>query len=113
MSKKEKAVDSAGDLIGWSIGTGIKQKPLEELMEFPCSYDFKAVGKGDETFVTHLLERVSSEIGRSIEPREYSIKTSKEGNYTSVTLSLLVTNADEVYRIYAAIKSDERVKYIL
>lgn len=105
--------DVAGAMIGWSIGTGVGQKRLDELLEFPCAYDFKAVGVGEEQFVEDMLARVAVELGRAVEPHEYSVKMSKEGRYASVTLRLDVNDADQIYRIYSAIQRDQRVKYIL
>ena len=108
-----KQDDIAGALLGWSIGTGAEQRHLDELLEFPCVYNFKAVGFAEANFVENLLKSVELEIGRDIGPDEYLVRDSSAGKYQSITLRLYMTSAAEIYRVYAAIKLDERVKYIL
>lgn len=106
------AEDEAGPLIGWSLGTGLKKRPIEELVDFPCRYAFKAVGEASEDFVRSLLVRVGNVLGRKVEDTEVKIRRSAKGNYQSVTLEVFVTSGAEVYEVYAAIRDDDRVRYM-
>jgi uncharacterized protein len=105
--------DTAGPLLGWSLGSGFKIPTLDELVEFPCTFCFKAVGKSGEGFVSSMLERVAGVIGRVVGAHEHSVRTSARGNYESVTINLHVTSGDEVRAVYRAIREDARVKYLL
>jgi len=105
--------DSAGPLLGWSLGTGLKRRPIEELQSFPCVFSFKAVGIAGDDFVSSLLSRVARVLGRAVEDSEHRVRASEHGRYTSVTLELPVTSGDQVYSIYEAIREDTRVRYML
>ena len=108
-----KGKDSVGKLVGWSIGTGIAGHSISDMLALPCVYDFKAVGPAGDAFVGSLLARVGGRLGRDIESHEYFVKHSSKGNYSSITLRLYVQTLEEVYAIYAAIKEDKSVKYVL
>jgi putative lipoic acid-binding regulatory protein len=105
--------DVAGPMLGWSLGSGVEQRRIHDLVEFPCEFCFKAVGRSDHNFVSALLERVGRVLGRSITAGEHTVRKSAQGTYESVTLNLWVTSGDEVYSIYAALGDDDRVKYLL
>lgn len=105
--------DSAGPLLGWSLGTGLKRRAIDELVEFPCVFRFKVVGVATEGFVEALLARVAKVLGRPVASTEHSVRRSAHGRYESVTLDLPVQDGDAVYAIYEAISDDERVKYLL
>lgn len=105
--------DSAGPMLGWSLGAGLKQQRIHEMVEFPCEFCFKAVGPSSSGFVSMLLDRVGAVLGRAITSEEHSVRESARGTYASVTLRLWVTSGDQVYSIYAAMGADKRVKYML
>ena len=105
--------DTEGRLIGWSLGSGMDKRRIHDLVQFPCEFLFKAVGRSTHSFVSNLLDRVGIVIGRAVTPDEHSVRKSAQGTYESVTLRLWVTSGDEVYSIYEAIGADEGVKYLL
>ena len=111
--KDDNAQDAAGPLLGWSLGTGLQRRPIEDLVEFPCVFCFKVVGNAAPDFIPSLLKRVASVLGRQIEPDEHSVRKSAGGKYESVTLNLRVDDADQVYSIYRTISEDTRVRYLL
>jgi uncharacterized protein len=105
--------DSAGPIVGWSLGSGVEQRRIHDLVQFPCEFCFKAVGRSTGGFVKNLLERVGDVLGREITEDEHTVRKSARGTYESVTLNLWVTSGDQVYSIYAALGADDRVKYLL
>lgn len=105
--------DAAGPLLGWSLGTGLQRRPIDELVDFPCVFCFKAVGEGSAGFVEDLLGRVGRVLGRSLEPGEHSVRQSSGGRYQSVTIDVQVESGAQVYAIYEAIMEDPRVRYLL
>ena len=111
--KDDKSEDAAGPLLGWSLGTGLQRRPIEDLVEFPCVFCFKVVGNAEPDFIPSLLHRVASVLGREVEPHEQSVRKSAGGKYESVTLDLRVDDADQVYSIYRIISEDPRVRYLL
>jgi putative lipoic acid-binding regulatory protein len=110
--------DVAGPMLGWSLGSGHEKRRIHELVEFPCHFCFKAVGRAagdddDAGFVASLLGRVARLLGRDVTSAEHTVRKSARGRYESVTLNLWVTSGDEVYAIYAALGDDDRIKYLL
>lgn len=105
--------DSAGPILGWSLGSGVEQRRIHDLVQFPCEFCFKAVGRATGGFVGTLLERVARVIGRAVKDDEHTVRRSAQGTYESVTLNLWVTSGDQVYSIYEALGADDRVKYLL
>jgi putative lipoic acid-binding regulatory protein len=105
--------DTAGPLLGWSLGSGMGRRPLESLMEFPCRHTFKAVGRAEGDFVPSMLARVGAVLGRAVDSGEHSVRQSSGGRYESVTLDLWVESGEQLYAVYEAIYDDERVRYLL
>ena len=108
------ASDDAGPLLGWSLAAMANEKKrIHDLVQFPCAFCFKAVGRSTETFVLGLLDRVGAVIGRSVTDGEHSVRKSAHGTYESLTLTLWMSSGDEVYAVYAALGAGEGVKFLL
>ena len=105
--------DEAGPLVGWSLDTGFRKRTLDELVDFPCVFMFKAVGQAGADFVSGMLARVAAVLGRAVTDDEHTVRSSSKGNYESVTLNLYVSSGDEVRDVYRAISADDRVKFLL
>lgn len=105
--------DDAGPLLGWSLGTGLRRRPIEDLVDFPCVFCFKVIGEASGGFVEDMVAQVERVLGRSVEPHEHSVRQSAGGRYEAVTLDLRVESSDEVYAIYRAVSEDPRVRYLL
>lgn len=108
--------DSAGPLIGWSIGSGMSSatgRPLEDLVEYPCVFRFKAIAKATSDLVDALLARVATVLGRAVEADAWSARDSSGGRYVCLTLDLYVTSGQQVYDVYEALRGDERVTHLL
>ncbi len=98
-------------MLGWSIGAGMAQKRIHELVSFPCEFRFTAVATSG--FVADLLVRVAGVLGREVNASEQQLRHSSQGAYESLTLQLWVADGDVVYAIYEAMRADVRVKYLL
>ena len=108
--------DAAGPLIGWSIGSGMSSgsgRPIEDLVEYPCVFRFKAIAKATSDLVDALLQRVASVLGHDVDKDAWSARDSKGGRYVCLTLDLYVTSGQQVYDVYEALRADERVTHLL
>jgi putative lipoic acid-binding regulatory protein len=78
--------------------------PIEELLEFPSRFDFKAVGPNDDTFISAVETATRSSLipTRTVERRT---RPSRHGTYISVTLTTRVENADELHAVYASLRA--------
>ncbi len=81
---------------------------MEELMEFPVIYTYKAMGENTESFVKDVKNVFESAYIQDF--RE--IKSSK-GSYTSVSVTVTVNSFDELQDTYERIKKVNGLKYHL
>ena len=78
-SSSSDASDSAGPLLGWSLASLSEGRRIHDLVQFPCEFCFKAVGRATAGFVTTMLERVGKVLGRTIKDDEHSTRKSAQG----------------------------------
>lgn len=84
----------------------------DELLEFPCDFPVKAMGYASNDFEQHIISVVSRHANLA-SPRQVSIKTSSGGRYLSITVSVEARSREHLELIYAELKKDDRVVYIL
>jgi putative lipoic acid-binding regulatory protein len=84
----------------------------EELLEFPCDFPVKAMGFATSDFEEHIVGLVTRHASLAT-PRQVSIKESSGGRYLSVTVSVEARSREHLELIYADLKADERVVFIL
>jgi putative lipoic acid-binding regulatory protein len=86
--------------------------PIEELIEFPTAFAFKAIGRH-----TFLFSQEAFEAAKSALPEDrrvqLSTRLSRDGTYVSVTLTATVESADELRAVYAALWGVEGVITVL
>ena len=80
----------------------------DSLMEFPCSFDIKAMGKADEGFALLVLDIVKR---HAPEATEQSVRTrpSKGGKWLAVTVTIEATGKPQLDAIYQALTDHEKV----
>lgn len=111
-SDPDQPSDEAGPLIGWSLGSGLKRRPIDELVSFPCEYTFKVVGAAENDFAQAATTAIAQVLGREVtEP--LTKRMSAGGKYESLTFHVLVTSGEEVYAAYAALSALPAVRFVL
>ena len=80
----------------------------DTLLEFPCRFPIKAMGKDEDEFVAHVLNLVTPHFP---EISEDDIKTrlSNGGKYISVTITVTATSKLQLDAIYYALTDSDRV----
>jgi putative lipoic acid-binding regulatory protein len=80
----------------------------ETLLEFPCAFPIKAMGRNEddfETLVTTLVFRHAAPVpGEAVKVNE-----SGEGNFVSVTVTVEATSKEQLDRIYHDLTDCDRV----
>jgi putative lipoic acid-binding regulatory protein len=86
--------------------------PIEELVDFPTRFVFKAVGHHTREFSRDCLREFRRLFG---EERKIELRTrlSSQAAYISVTLTTAVESADELRAAYAALRGVEGVITVL
>ena len=87
-------------------------EPPAQVLEFPCSFPIKAIGKAEADFrelVMEIVRRHAPELSIS----QVSVRESSGGKWLSVTLVILAKNQMQLDAIYRDLSSHERVAWTL
>lgn len=85
--------------------------------EYPMQREFKAIGPaGDdgagEDLVASLTAAVAGVVG-DVDPAAVSTRPSSGGKYVAFTVRLTMESGQQVQDVYAALKADKRVKWVM
>lgn len=84
---------------------------LEELLEFPTVFVFRVVGPADTGLDQACRAAVRSTLGRA--PEAVEVRPSSKGRWCSVRLGTTVVSADEIERLYGALRDLDGVRLVL
>lgn len=84
----------------------------ETLLEFPCDYPVKAMGKTHPQLDNIVVEIIRKHAGDITEGAVTS-KQSSGGKYTSITVVIEATSKKQLDAIYQELSSHDAVKYVL
>ncbi|QLQ33046.1 MAG: DUF493 domain-containing protein [Candidatus Thiothrix singaporensis] len=85
----------------------------ELVLEFPCDFPIKVVGRTAEEFHVRVCEIVSRHDG-SFEPSEnVQSRESSAGKYQSLTVNLRATSKEQIDAVYQELKACELVLWAL
>ncbi len=82
--------------------------PTETLMEFPCTFAVKAMGKADPDFdalILEIIRRHAPDAG----PQSLSTRPSSGGKWLAVTVTIQATGKAQLDAIYQELSDHERV----
>ena len=80
----------------------------ESLLEFPCAFPIKMMGRDQESFRKAAIELIESHVG---EVAEESIATaaSSKGNFVSITITINAESQQQLDDIYRALTAHEEI----
>lgn len=84
---------------------------LEALVDFPTEFTFRVVGEAAAGLRERTVDVCEQQVGRS--PSRVSTAASGKGNFESIRATLRVETADEVERLYAALRGIPGVRLVL
>lgn len=80
----------------------------DTLLEFPCRFPIKAMGKDEDEFVAHVLNLVTPHFPE-ISEQDIKTRQSNGGKYISVTITVTATSKLQLDAIYYALTDSDRV----
>lgn len=86
-----------------------QRRLIDELVDFPCKFQFKVIGIRQGNFVGDIVDCVAEVL--QIDPAYVEVSTKDKGKYRSITIDAPCNSSEQVYSIYAAIDRDPRVKF--
>ncbi len=84
----------------------------EGLIDFPCRFPIKVMGRDQSEFEAHVLQIISAHVD-DITADDVSIRASKNGNFLSVTITINAHDQDHLDRIYRTLTASEQILYVL
>jgi putative lipoic acid-binding regulatory protein len=87
------------------------QRSPEDLLEFPCQYQFKAVGVTGEIFKQAIVAAIEKHIPVSADA--VRSRPSGKGNYQSVSVLVTLYNYQQLTGIYAEMRLVAGLKILL
>ena len=88
-------------------------KVFEKLVEYPCEFTIKVIGKHEDSFAGDMVGYISKTVDVAPEKIKFTTTPSGKGTYTSVTIEAPVASADQLYECYAVLRNDPRVRMAL
>ncbi len=86
------------------------QATLRDLLEFPCSFTYKAVGAAKPELPDLVLEVIQRHAPGDYTPR---VKPSAKGNFHSVSVTITATSIEQVETLYKELADIDIVKMVL
>ena len=83
----------------------------ESLLEFPCHYQFKAVGAAGADFLSAVVVAVSNTV--SVPDDAVKSRPSGKGNYQSVSVMVTLHNFEQLTRVYADLRQVTGMRMLL
>lgn len=80
----------------------------ETLLEFPCRFPIKMMGRDREAFHRAALELVESYAG-AIPEEDVSTSSSSKGNFVSITVTIEAVSQEQLDNIYQALTDHEEI----
>ncbi len=91
----------------------MRNQDQQELIKFPCHFEFKAFGPGDDD--ESFLAKVQSAVSTVVPVSRQAMKTraSSGGKYQCVSVVVSLQNRAQLEAVYAAIRKIDDLKYLL
>ena len=87
----------------------MSEKPL---IEFPCDYPIKIIGRASEDFDVRIIAIINKHQEKPFEGQLIQ-KDSKEKNYRSFTINIHATSKEQLQALFDDLKKDEDVMMVL
>ena len=84
----------------------------DSLLEFPCRFPIKVMGRDEHEFEAHVLQIISAHVD-DIGADDVSLRSSKNGNFLSVTVTVDAQSQEHLDRIYRTLTSSKQILYVL
>jgi uncharacterized protein len=89
-----------------------KEFSLDDLYQFPSSFDLHVIGKNSDDFQDFVLDVIQQHVPDLCQDKVNS-RLSRDGNYLAVTVVVVPQNKEQLDSIYRDLSGNERVLMVL
>ena len=90
-----------------------KSNEVETLLEFPCEFALKIMGRNHTDFIKDMCGLVQNYIKHEIQIDTVQQRPSRSGKYTAITISIKAESKPQLDQIYQALYEHDDVKMTL
>jgi len=83
------------------------------LIEYPCDFPIKVMGKAHNDFVQSVVDIVKLHAPDFDEASMLAVKSSKNGTYLSITCTIFATSRSQLDALYQALSDHPMVSVVL
>ena len=84
----------------------------ESLLEFPCRFPIKIMGKDGPDFQDHVVSLISSHVGK-IATTDIVLRLSSKGNFLALTVTISAKSREQLDNVYRSLTASNRVLFVL
>ncbi len=87
-------------------------KSDDTLLEFPCDFMLKVMGKANtdfDLFVVEIVRKHCPDLGEGA----ITLRESKKGNYVAITVNIVAHNKSQLDALYSELSNHERTLMVL
>jgi putative lipoic acid-binding regulatory protein len=84
----------------------------KSLLEFPCRFPVKIMGRDQPEFEDHVVELISQHTG-PIASTDITVRTSSKGKFIALTVTVEAESRDQLDAIYQTLSASEHVVYLI
>lgn len=84
----------------------------ESLLEFPCEFPIKVLGRESERFLELATSLVEPFVGQ-LQPHQISTRPSRNSNYIAITFTITATSQKQLDNIYHALSGHDEMLIVL
>ena len=84
----------------------------ESLLDFPCRFPVKIMGRDQPDFKAHIVELISQHAG-PIASADITVRTSSKGKYIALTVTVSAKSREQLDEIYRTLSASEQVVYLI
>jgi putative lipoic acid-binding regulatory protein len=88
------------------------QTEKESLLEFPCDFDIKVMGKSAENFSESIIE-IIKKYDVTFKASKIEMKGSSSGKYISLTCNVYVTSQKQLNKMYVELSKSPITNFVL
>lgn len=84
----------------------------QSLIEYPCAFPIKVMGRAQEDFV-QVVRGIAQRHDPAFDDASMEVRSSREGNYLSVTLTIQATSREHLDSVYQDLCDHPMVTMVL
>ena len=86
----------------------MSESDSKKLLEFPCSFPIKMMGRADDGFSDFAVRLVEQHVGK-VAPNAIQTSASRNGNFLSVTVTIDAQSQEQMDSIYNELSNHEDI----